>query len=605
MKTLSQISHDRYSRIDLHVHSCHSRGGGNWFLQNAGVNESYTTPDRLYKTAMHKGMDFVTITDHDRIEGGLELAHHENFILSEEVTAYFPNDGSKVHIVVLDITESQHMMLQELRYNLYELVEFLNLEQLVHFIAHPFFSMSENYSAEHFEQLILLFKIFEIKNGGKQLYPQHLLKQLLEGLTPEYVWSLVEKYDITPQDSQPWIKYMVGGSDDHGGIMIGSPHTVVPKSENKNELLNFIATGKSSVKGNGGSPFTVAHSIFSVAYQHYRQGKSKKMSHKVANDLLDQLFVNSCNDRRLSSLTRSLLFFNDHFPLVAIAPRKTVQKQLLNHFSTLLRSHAEVRQYLENGITFTEKDHVKLFSVINQTLKEFFQETHKQKSLSLQDGLDSAKFVLPLLIPYVIGFRTEYKDRALMRTMRKKILGHSAPCNVGIFADKSIDNLETNPKILNLLEPELSNHARLSFFAWQSQNQKPEPGGFRPVDTIQDIKIPPILDILHQLNSLDLDTIYVHTFGPMGLVGIFIGAFYGIPVISHLSRPKIQYLYKFLHASIVDKCVYMVNHIVKEYRTESRTAFALAEDFSLPANKIRIIRRNNRQQQETQFELSM
>lgn len=605
MKTLSQISTDRNSRIDLHVHTCHSRGGGNWFLKNARVNESYTTPKRLYETATHRGMDFVTITDHDSIEGGLELAHHENFFLSEEVTAYFPHDGSKVHIVVLDITESQHMMLQELRFNLYELVEFLNLEKLVHFIAHPFFSMSEHYTAEHFEQLILLFKIFEIKNGGKQLYPQNLLKQLLEGLTPEYVWSLVEKHDITPQDSQPWIKYMVGGSDDHGGIMIGSPHTVVPKSENIKELLSFIATGKSTVKGNGGSPFTVAHSILSVAYQHHRQGKSKKISHKVANDLLDQLFVNSCNDRRLSSTTRTLLFFNDHVPFVAMAPRKTVQKQMLNHFSTLLRSHKELREYLQKGLMFTEQDHENLFFLINETLKEFLQETHKQKSLSLKDGLDSARFVLPLLIPYVIGFRTEYKDRPLMRIMRKRILGHSASCHVGVFADKSIHNLDENPKIKCLLEPELSNHARLSFFAWQDQSQELEKGGFYPVESIQGIKIPPILDILHHMNSIDLDTIYIHTLGPMGLLGIFIGAFYGIPVISHLSRPKIQYLYKLLHSSIVDKFVYVVNNIVQEYRTENRTAFALAEDLNIPANKIRMIKRNHKQQQETQVEWSI
>ena len=62
-------------KIDLHVHSKHSTRPSQWFLQKLGCPESFTEPRRLYDIAKARGMDMVTIADHNTINGALEIAH--------------------------------------------------------------------------------------------------------------------------------------------------------------------------------------------------------------------------------------------------------------------------------------------------------------------------------------------------------------------------------------------------------------------------------------------------------------------------------------------------------------------------------------------------
>lgn len=64
----------QYSAIDLHVHSRYSGMADDWLLGQLGVQECYTKPSEVYEIAKRKGMDFVTLTDHDTIDGALELA---------------------------------------------------------------------------------------------------------------------------------------------------------------------------------------------------------------------------------------------------------------------------------------------------------------------------------------------------------------------------------------------------------------------------------------------------------------------------------------------------------------------------------------------------
>ena len=85
--------------VDLHLHSKASTETGNWFLKNALLPESYTSPEDAYQKAKRLGMDFVTLTDHDTIAGALEIAHHPDAFISVEVTTRFPEDGTPLHVL--------------------------------------------------------------------------------------------------------------------------------------------------------------------------------------------------------------------------------------------------------------------------------------------------------------------------------------------------------------------------------------------------------------------------------------------------------------------------------------------------------------------------
>ena len=91
------------TKVDLHVHSRYSNKPSYWALRKFRCPESFTSPQFIYETCKKIGMDYVTITDHNCIRGALEIAHHPDTFISSELTAYFPEDGCKVHVVALDI----------------------------------------------------------------------------------------------------------------------------------------------------------------------------------------------------------------------------------------------------------------------------------------------------------------------------------------------------------------------------------------------------------------------------------------------------------------------------------------------------------------------
>ena len=107
----------RTLRADLHVHSCHSlRSGSLRFLKS---RDCYSRPEDVYRVAKARGMDLVTITDHDSIGGCLEyLDRHpdsRDFFISEEVSCRLPQGDVEVHIGVYGMDERLHRELQPLR----------------------------------------------------------------------------------------------------------------------------------------------------------------------------------------------------------------------------------------------------------------------------------------------------------------------------------------------------------------------------------------------------------------------------------------------------------------------------------------------------------
>jgi len=72
-------------RCDLHVHTRYSGPVDLPGLRHVS-RECYSDPMEVYLTAKRRGMDLVTITDHDTVEGALQLAHLPDFIVGEEVT---------------------------------------------------------------------------------------------------------------------------------------------------------------------------------------------------------------------------------------------------------------------------------------------------------------------------------------------------------------------------------------------------------------------------------------------------------------------------------------------------------------------------------------
>src|SRR5262245_20748199 len=109
-------------KADLHVHSYHSKQSGSFkFLRS---RDCYSAPEAVYRAAKARGMDVVTLADHDSIDGCLEfLNRHPDaaaFVMGEEITCWFPEGDIEVHLGVYGITEQVHRDLQPLRGNVFD-----------------------------------------------------------------------------------------------------------------------------------------------------------------------------------------------------------------------------------------------------------------------------------------------------------------------------------------------------------------------------------------------------------------------------------------------------------------------------------------------------
>jgi len=127
-------------RCDLHVHSRCS-GAVNLPVLRALGRECYSEPRAVYEQARRRGMDLVTLTDHDTVEGALELRDLPGTFVSVELTCELPG-GRELHLGVWDLDARQHQRLQALRPDPEGLFAYLAEERLPACVNHPFAALT-------------------------------------------------------------------------------------------------------------------------------------------------------------------------------------------------------------------------------------------------------------------------------------------------------------------------------------------------------------------------------------------------------------------------------------------------------------------------------
>ena len=255
------------SRCDLHVHSIHSTDSGNYALRRAQLGESYTLPDRVYDSCRARGMSLVTISDHNTVEGALRIAHLPDTFLSVEVTTRFPEDDVPLHVLVWNLSEEDHRDLQPYRLSVYELVAFLRERGLAHALAHPLYRMGPPLTAAHVERMMLLFSVWEGRNGARPRKANELACRLAARAEPGFLATLAERHGIEPV--HPGRIVLSAGSDDHGALDIATTFTEAP-GETPAEFLAALGAGEGEMHGSHGSTTKLAHAVAALFVNAYR-----------------------------------------------------------------------------------------------------------------------------------------------------------------------------------------------------------------------------------------------------------------------------------------------------------------------------------------------
>jgi predicted metal-dependent phosphoesterase TrpH len=234
-------------KCDLHVHTHHS-GMCTVPVMKRICRECYSDPREVYETLKRRGMDLVTVTDHDSIDAVESLRHHPDFFLSEEVSCSTEH-GTHLHMGVYGIEERDHADLQLRRDDLPRLIGFLNERRLLFSINHLFSSLTGPRTEADFEDFSKNFPAVETRNG-----------QMLE-VSNRYAAEFAERNGRIP----------MGGSDAHTLASLGLTYTSVSGARSAREFLEGMKQGRSQAAGVSGDVWKLTKAVCSIGGSMVRE----------------------------------------------------------------------------------------------------------------------------------------------------------------------------------------------------------------------------------------------------------------------------------------------------------------------------------------------
>lgn len=255
------------TRADLHCHSSASRLSKLGVARALGLPECATPPEEVYELAKRRGMDFVTITDHDTIDGVLEIADRRDVFVSEELTAQFAGEPQAVHILCYGITPADHEWLQGHRHDLESCAEYLHERQILSALAHPFYSVAAPLAPRHRRRLAVLFPVWEVRNGSRAS----------ELNAPAAVY--VETHGGIG----------IGGSDDHAGVDIGRTYSEAPHAASPAEFLAHVRDGQVRACGDEGWAAKWAHAALGIASRVLGTGDGRSPRPEVVLRMVERV----------------------------------------------------------------------------------------------------------------------------------------------------------------------------------------------------------------------------------------------------------------------------------------------------------------------------
>jgi len=536
------------SSADLHVHSKHSDRPSEWVLRRIGAPECFVEPRRVYDMAKSRGMDFVTITDHNCISGALEIAELPGTFVSTEVTTYFPEDGCKIHCLVFDITEAQFADIQQVRENIYDFREYVAEQDILYSVSHPLFSVNDRLTADHVEKLILLFSRFEGLNGTRHVRAGALLNLIFRGLTPESIERLANRHGIEPFGPEPWRKLFTGGSDDHSGLYVASAHTVTPQADSLQEFLEHLRLGRHDMSGSNGTSLKLAHSFYQIAYSFY---KNRFFGDQVSGqpNLLGSLFrqmLEPTSKTRVSFGDRARRLFGNLRVGWHSRRLNDMDKGIIREFAALFRDGSESPESFGIGQDHRAFHHT---CQISQQLSFAFVQRFGMclAQGAVTESLQSLASLGPVLLsitPYMAAFGAQHKDAPLLRSLGERF--NVAPIKV-LGRDMRAWLTDTKPGgsgVPGVVRETAESAARSGFdvtvvtchsgpLPWVgSELRNFPPVGIVGSDEPESVSFafPPFLEIIEYLERQHFSELIVSSPGPLGLTGLAAARLLGLRV---------------------------------------------------------------------------
>ena len=234
-------------RCDLHVHTYRS-GMCTVPVLNRICRESYNDPVAVCETLKLRGMNLITITDHDSIDAAEPFRNRPNFFLSEEISCTTP-DGSRIHVGAYDIVERDHVELQRRRDDLPSAFAYLREHRIFFGINHAFSSLTGRRLEQDWDLFEAAVPAFETRNGAMLPSCNHAAVELARRLG----------------------KIAVAGSDAHTLAGLGRTYSEVPGARNRREFLDGLRRGAAIACGEHGNYAKLTAAVWNIGIALMRE----------------------------------------------------------------------------------------------------------------------------------------------------------------------------------------------------------------------------------------------------------------------------------------------------------------------------------------------
>jgi glycosyltransferase involved in cell wall biosynthesis len=614
--TPAPIDPGQLTRMDMHCHSRASSKPVNKAVGFLGIAESYSPPEKVYDQARARGMDLVTITDHDTCAGAIELHERgfQGFVIGQEVSVFFPEDRCLIHVTVWDLTPDLAVQIdeQELRSDVYKFAHWLAEHDLPHAFAHPLYIQNSRLALDHLERCALLFKGWEVLNGAHPVQHREVVELFLDRLTPNRIAALSRRHGLAPLWDRAWQKGRTAGSDDHALLNVGKAWLGIPspggaKITSCREFLDRAMRGEGVAGGVGGHPALHAHQLMTVAAQWYARRADEELSSAESRYLASKLLRFAGAPLQAPSKAELVAGKIKQKVVNRFRKRKSrtlpIVKALKKNFSEVIDRYPDLKAKFDpstwdDGPPTASHERMAEFAddmcstlsaaMASDAVKAF----RKRDTNQIVDHLISYAVVTAAQLPYMFSLFYQNKERNMLELVEHEVAEPGSGRSV----------LERGMRVC-LLTDTLGDVNGVSRFiqnvAWQAMQTGrdlevitstnfeipdwPNITNFKPVYATRmpryeqlELVLPPLLKMLRYLDKRQPDVMHISTPGTIGLIGYIGAKMLRIPVMGVYHTDFPAYIDRFFDDPGMTRAT---EWFMKFFYEPFRSIFTRSEDY--------------------------
>lgn len=547
-------------KIDLHLHSKYSNYSDSYLLRKVGIAPSYSDPEHLYQKLHAEGMTYKTLTDLNSIQGCLEILHHDDVFISEEVSTFFP-DGCCIHLLVWNISQDQHRQIQEKRGDLYRLVSYLREQKIAHGVTDAMRSWNQKLTADYVEKMVLLFSTFEVVNAVSEPLSQKIVQSVLQSLTPEKWKLLVERQKMMVDPLMSCQKAFVGGSNDHAALFVAKAYTEAKEATSLSSFFECLERREVQARGVRGNPLELSRGIYQTL-SYVAQDRLSGFSSRKAK------LIRTVMERLVEGKNPIDFSFRERLQILGEAIRSgQILDLIYPRDGGVARTIAQIVQdpaifkEIEMVIDREKELDRRLFSVLHVLTQEFCRRLihgflRQKERGQIVEAIQCLGGLLPaygVLAPLLLSYYHHRPSRELLEEVSWAVAGEIAPQlrneKRAWFTD-TLDDVNGVARTIGAMATSAQKLGHSVTVITSRTGTVPEPFFVRNFEPLfefelleypsQKISVPPVLEMIDYIHREGFTELIISTTGPVGFTALMAGKLLGLRMtgIYHTDFPQ-------------------------------------------------------------------